>query len=272
MTRIQIPVEPITAPITNKPLEMYMFLDPLCSACWDLQPIIRKLQVEYGQYFTIRTVLSTRLNNLNTACVLSKGTVEDDINYPYIQHSVLPSIAVKAAEFQGKKAGLRFFNKIQEYLFLQTKNVTSFSVLQELAYEAKIDVEEFTRDFQSQECLRSFQSDLSITCEMEVDTFPTVVFFNENIEDEGIKISGTYPYDIYVQILQEMLNASPKRQDPPGLDKLLNRFHSLTTKEIADYYGLTMQQADYELKKLLLRQEVERVVLPNLVVWRLKNR
>lgn len=107
---------------------------------------------------------------------------------------------------------------------------------------------------------------------MEVDTFPTVVFFNENIEDEGIKISGTYPYDIYVQILQEMLNASPKRQDPPGLDKLLNRFHSLTTKEIADYYGLTMQQAECELKKLLLRQEVERIVLPNLVVWRLKNR
>lgn len=120
MTRIQIPVEPINAPITNKPLEMYMFLDPLCSACWDLQPIIRKLQVEYGQYFTIRTVLSTRLNNLNTACVFSKGTVEDDINYPYIQHSVLPSIAVKAAEFQGKKLDFVFLIKYRNiYSFKQ---------------------------------------------------------------------------------------------------------------------------------------------------------
>lgn len=273
MTRIQIPVEPIATPITNKPLEMYMFLDPLCSACWDLQPIIRKLQVEYGQYFTIRTVLSTRLNNLNTVCnATSETSVDDNINYPYSQHSVLPSIAVKAAEFQGRKAALRFFNKIQEYLFLQTKNVTSFSVLQELASEAKIDVEEFSRDFQSKECLRSFQSDLSITCEMEVDTFPTIVFFNEHIEDEGIKISGTYSYDIYVQILQEMLDDLPRRQDPPGLDKLFKRFHSLTTKEIADYYSLTEQQAEFELKKLLLRQEVERVLLPNLVLWRLKNR
>ena len=46
-----------------------------------------------------------------------------------MEHPVLPSIAVKAAEFQGKSAALRFFNKIQEHLFLKTKNVLSYSVL-----------------------------------------------------------------------------------------------------------------------------------------------
>ena len=273
MTRIPIPAVPIASPLLNKPLEMYVFLDPLCSDCWELQPIIRKLQVEYGQYFTIRTVLSTQLNNLNIpVCQMSDENTNDSYKFPPTEHSVLPSLAVKAAEFQGKKAALRFFNKIQEYVFVQSKNVTSFSVLKELATEAKIDVEEFTEDFHSKECARSFQSDLSITCEMEVDTFPSIVFFNENIEDEGIKVSGIYPYNIYVQILQEMLYNIPQKQEPPALEKLFNRFHSLTTVEIADFYNITEQQAERELKKLLLLQKVERIVLPNAVVWRLKNR
>ncbi|GGA17960.1 ClpXP adapter SpxH family protein [Psychrobacillus lasiicapitis] len=272
MTRILIPTEPITSPLVNKPLEMYVFLDPLCSACWDMQPIIRKLQVQYGQYFTIRTVLSTQLNNLNTVCNTSKEEKKQiHCEFPDIEHSVFPSIAVKAAEFQGKKAALRFFNKIQEYLFIKTKNVTSLSVLQEIASKVNIDVEEFTQDFKSKECARSFQSDLSITSEMDVSTFPSIVFFNENIEDEGIKVSGIYPYEIYVQILQEMLYEKPEVQQPPALEKLFDRFHSLTTNEIASYYNISDQQAERELKKLLLLQKVERLVLPDVVIWRLKN-
>ncbi|TQR20273.1 DsbA family protein [Psychrobacillus vulpis] len=250
---------------------MYIFLDPLCSACWDLQPIIRKLQVEYGQYFTVRTVLSTQLSNLNTVCTKpNEHLVKSNGDYLDMEHPVFPSIAVKAAEFQGKKAALRFFNKIQEHLFLKTKNVTSFSVLQELAIEVNIDVQEFSNDFRSKECARSFQSDLNITCEMEVTSFPSIVFFNENIEDEGIKVSGIYPYEIYVQILNEMLYEEPHKQQPPSLEKLFERFYSLTTSEIACYYNISEPQAERELKKRLLLQQVDRLVLQDTVLWRLK--
>lgn len=271
MTRIQVPIETIAPPILNKPIEMYVFLDPLCAACWDLQPIIRKLQVEFDQYFTIRTVLSTQLDKLNSACTVQNADYEKNrFDFEDIEHPALASIAVKAAEFQGKKAALRFFNKIQEHLFLKTQNVSSFSVLKQLAKEVKIDVSEFTKDILSQECARSFRSDLSITSEMEVTSFPSIVFFNENIEDEGIKVSGIYPYEIYVQILQEMLYDEPKKQQPPSLETLFDRFHSLTTSEIACYYNISEQQAEREMKKRLLLQEVERSILPNNVFWRSK--
>lgn len=271
MTRIQIPVETIAPPLLNKPIELYIFLDPLCSACWDLQPIIRKLQVEYGQYFTIRTVLSTQLPKLNTVWKKpSEAILQDKCDFTDLDHPVLPSIAVKAAEFQGKRAALRFFNKIQEHLFLKTKNVTSFSVLQELANEVNIDVYEFTNDFQSKDCVRSFQNDLSITSEMEVTSFPSIVFFNENIDDEGIKVSGIYSYEIYVEILREMLYEEPQKQHPPTLEKLFKRFHSLTTSEIACYYNISETQAEREMKKRLLLQQVERLVLQDTVFWQLK--
>ena len=42
-------------------------------------------------------------------------------------------IAVKAAEFQGKRAGFRFLSKMFEYSFLKSRNVSSFSVLVEIA-------------------------------------------------------------------------------------------------------------------------------------------
>ena len=48
----------------NKPLEIYMFIDPLCPECWALEPIMKKLQIEYGQYFTIKYVISGRLASL----------------------------------------------------------------------------------------------------------------------------------------------------------------------------------------------------------------
>ncbi len=42
-----------------------MFIDPLCPECWALEPILKKLQIEYGKYFSIKHVLSGRISNLN---------------------------------------------------------------------------------------------------------------------------------------------------------------------------------------------------------------
>ena len=92
-----------------------------------------------------------------------------------------------------------------EYSFLKSRNVTSFSVLIEIARKANLDVDEFIRDFSSKNVLRSLQVDLYMAKEMEVEQAPTFVFFNENIEDEGLKVSGLYAYEVYEQILEELL-------------------------------------------------------------------
>ena len=53
-----------------------------------------------------------------------------------------------------------------------------------------LDVTEFLSDIHSNSAAKAFQCDLKITSEMEVSEIPTLVFFNENIEEEGIKITG----------------------------------------------------------------------------------
>ncbi|WP_449539489.1 ClpXP adapter SpxH family protein [Ferdinandcohnia sp. Marseille-Q9671] len=268
----------------NRPLEIYMFIDPLCPDCWALEPILKKLTIEYGRYFTIRHVLSGRLASLNAqkkqkpsdmaqvwertasrSGMSCDGTLwlENPITAP---HSV--SIAIKAAELQGKKAGILFLRKLQETLFLEKRDISDVKVLLNCAEEVGLDVTEFENDLHSSSAAKAFQCDLKITAEMEVDEIPTLVFFNENIEEEGLKITGCYPYDMYVHIIYEMLGDKINPTPPPPLEDFLKHFRFVATKEISVLYDLPMAEVEREMKKLLLKQKVEQVPVKFGTFWR----
>lgn len=263
MTNLQIPLEASISTSSTKPIELYAFIDPMCTSCWDLQPILRKLQVEYEHYFTLRVVLSTQLATLNSK---GKHASEDEFTHP-----ALPSIAIKAAELQGKRAGIRFLQMLQEHVFLDTKNVTTYKVLLDIAKKAHLDVDEFEVDIKSKDASRAFQGDLYISREMDVTEVPSIVFFNEQIEDEGLKVCGVYQYDVYEKILEEMLNKNLIAQEPPSLDDLFKRYNTLSTKEIASIYGVTNYAAERELKKRTLLQQLERIPTADSVQWRLRT-
>lgn len=268
----------------KKPIEIYMFIDPLCPECWALEPILKKLKIEYGRYFSIKPVLSGRLANLNLtkkknyenlAQVWEKTAsrsgmscdgslwLENPVDTPFTV-----SIALKAAELQGRRAGLRFLRRIQEMLFLDKQNISNLDVLKDCARSAGLDVEEFLIDIHSESAAKALQCDLKITAEMEVNEIPTLVFFNENTEDEGVKITGTYPYEVYVQILTEMLSEKPVISPPPPLESFLQFFKFVATKEIAVVYNMSISQIELEMKKLLLKQVVEQIPAKYGTFWR----
>lgn len=267
----------------KKPIEIYMFIDPLSPKCWALEPTLKKLQIEYGNYFTIKHVISGSMATLN----LGKKNYEDiaeiwdktgsrfgmscdgslwlenPVSAPYIA-----SIGIKAAELQGRKAGARFLRKLQEMLFIEKKNISTLEVLQSCAELADLDVDEFISDIHSNSAAKAFQCDLKITSEMDVTEIPTLVFFNENIEDEGIKITGYYPYEVYVQILVEMLQEEPICTPPPPLEDFLKHYHLVATTEISVVYNKPIQTVERELKKLQLKQKVEKVPAKHGTFWR----
>lgn len=271
----------------KKPIEIYMFIDPLCPECWALEPIIKKLQIEYGRYFSIRHILSGRLATLNLGRKQKYESIADlwektasrsgmscDGSLWYenpVSSPHLASIAIKAAELQGRRAGIRFLRKLQEVLFLEKKNISSFEVLKECAERVGLDVVEFISDIHSESAAKAFQCDLKITSEMEVEEIPTLVFFNEKIEDEGIKITGYYPYEVYVQILEEMLSQKIERSTPPPMEAFLRHYKLVASKEIAVVYNITVNEAEREMKKLQLKQIVEQVPAKYGMFWRYNN-
>ncbi|HYK74792.1 MAG TPA: ClpXP adapter SpxH family protein, partial [Pseudoneobacillus sp.] len=259
----------------KKPIEIYIFIDPLCPECWALEPIMKKLMIEYGKYFSVKHVLSGRIATLNISKKKSYESIaefwektatrtgmscdgslwlENPVSSPFIA-----SIAIKSAELQGRKAGIKFLRQLQEVLFLNKQNIANFEVLKNCAKNVGLDVEEFITDIHSETAAKAFQCDLKITAEMEVEEIPTLVFFNENAEEEGIKITGYYPYEVYVQIIEEILQEKPVKQSPPPLESFLKYFNLVATKEIAVVYNMTLPQVEREMKKLLLKQKVEQV-------------
>nr|WP_233522598.1 ClpXP adapter SpxH family protein [Peribacillus glennii] len=268
----------------KKPIEIYMFVDPLCPECWGLEPILKKLQIEYGQLFSLRHVLSGKLSSLNRgnrknyesmAQVWERTAgrsgmscdgslwLENPISSPYGA-----SIAIKAAELQGRKQAICFLRKLQEFLFLEKQDISDLQILTQCAREVGLDVEEFTKDITSESAARGFQCDLKITSEMDVNEIPTLVFFNQNIEEEGIKVSGFYPYDVYVHILDDMLKGLPEPESPPPLETFMQSFKFVATKEIEVVYNMNKNDVEREMKKLALQQVVQRMSAKYGTFWK----
>lgn len=253
---------------TAKQLEIYLFVDPLCPDCWALEPVLKKLWIEYGQYFALRHVLIGQLDRLNgvgykridrhasrvgIACE-DRVLLQTPLPIPYIA-----SLAVKAAELQGRQASIRFLRQLQEIVFIQGKTITETNTLIQCAIDAGLDVQEFINDLSSPSAVKALQCDLKISAEMDVREVPTLVFFNENIEEEGIKISGCYPYDVYVDLIHEMLGFHPQPSLPPPIEQFLHHALFVTTDDIAMVYNIPRSKAECELKKLRLKQKVEKI-------------
>lgn len=269
--------------LLKRPVEIYVFIDPLCPECWSLEPFLKKLTIEYGRFFTIRPIISGKLsalqqNQINKPEKLKKvwdkttsqtgmccdGDVwlENPVSSP-----LATSLAVKAAELQGKKAGMRFLRKVQEYVFLEKQNISDENVLIECANKSRLDVDEFKRDLTSDAARKALQNDLKLTHEMEVESTPTIVLFNESEEDAGLKITGLYSYDVYVKVLKEMLQKEPKPAIKPDLETFLQHYRFVANKEIAVVYDWNEQQAKKEMKKLVLRQKVREVPVKHGAFW-----
>ena len=76
----------------------------------------------------------------------------------------------------------------------------------------------FKEDLQTSKLTESLKVDLHIAREMEIEQSPSLVFFNENIHEEGLKVEGLYPYHIYTYIINELMGTPIEKQLPPKLE------------------------------------------------------
>lgn len=264
-----------------KPIEIYVFIDPICPKCWGLEPILKKLTVEYGQYFKIRFLIGARLGGSERASgkktrtdhwqkTRSLGGMPCD-NTVFENDSpsfFKAALAVKAAELQGRGAGGRYMRILRERLFIESRDINEFSVLLECAERAKPDLDEFKKDMNSNSPIKALQCDRRIMGEMDITECPSMVFINIHDDKEGLKVTGAYPYSVYVQILTETLGETPKQSEPPALIDFIKKYRFFATKEIAVVYNMDEQETLRELKKLKLKQLVEPVAARFGTFWR----
>lgn len=249
-----------TSKLPQKPIEIYIFIDPLCPECWALDAYLKKLSIEFGRFFTIRPIISNHLRIIDS----NDSLTEHDESVAFFSSVTL---AIKAAELQGNNAGRAFLRKIQETFFLKSENIYDINILMRCAIEAKLDIVEFKNDLYSVSAKKAFQSDIKITKDMKINETPTIIFFNQVAEDEGVKITGFNSYDIYLLILNEMLEKKPIPAEKPPLEDFIAFYDFVSNQEVSFIYGYTLEETKCAMKKLQLKQKVKKVKENNEIFW-----
>ncbi|MCY1051987.1 DsbA family protein, partial [Mammaliicoccus sciuri] len=113
--------------------------------------------------------------------------------------------------------------------------------------------------------------DLHISREMDINMTPSLVFFNEDVHSEGLKVEGLYPYHIYTYIIQELIGTEVEKQLPPKLLDYIQSQSIISEQEIATIYEWPEKIVKRELKKLQLQNYIEQQDSVHGDFWKFKK-
>ncbi|MGQ0421410.1 diadenylate cyclase domain-containing protein, partial [Bacillus sp. HC-Mk] len=116
---------------------------------------------------------------------------------------------------------------LSEELKIQTKQMIEIAEKELSIMRNAIDKED--------ECILCKMEDIHhmLTNEMHITEIPSLVFFHANSDEEGIKIAGNYSYDVYVQLLKELVKCEIEPEPLPPLEVLLEATQFISSKEVA---------------------------------------
>lgn len=267
----------------TKPIKIVYFTDPICSSCWGIEPQLRKLKLEYGDYFEIDYHMGGLLPSWD---VYSSGgingpsdvashweeagdyyemPIDGDVWFedPF-DSSYPPSIAVKAAELQGKEKGITFMRRLREMLFLEKKNITKWEYMQQAAREVGLDTFQFKADYEGK-ANGLFQEDLNLGKQLGVRGFPTL-FFTDADNNQAL-VYGFRPYEAYEETINKFVpDAHKKAYDHSPLG-VFSYFDTLMTKEFAVLTGTDLESAEKTLNELLDEGKISNFKSKNGVLW-----
>ena len=263
-------------------VKLIYYTDPICSACWAIEPELKKFKLAYGDFVDIEYKMGGLLPGWEGFADKSNGIAKpSDVAHHWdevgaytgmsidgdvwledpLSSSFPPSIAFKAMQKQGEAIALAFLRNIREMVFLEKKNITKEAFLLKAVDNCGGDAKQFLVDYHDETVKQSFYDEIEAGRKMGVRGFPTFIFVGK--EGKGFKISGMSGYDNYVKALEkafgEKITAAPISFTE--LD-LLKKYRYLATKEIT--FILSKEEAQVVLvlaelvKKGLLKQEKQK--------------
>src|SRR5688500_13284119 len=271
----------------KKPVRLLYFTDPICSSCWGIEPQLRKLKLEYGNYFDIEFRMGGLLKSWNeyggsdvsnpTEVAKHWNEAGEYYNMPIdgdvwiedaLDSSYPPSIAFKAAQVQDAKKAEIFLRRIKEMVFLEKKNITKWEHLAQAAIESGLEIDQFKTDFDNK-APDLFEEDLDLRRQMGVRGFPTIFFIDE--DGNQFKVYGSKPYEQYEQALLKLLPGAIKKELPSSHENVLSLYDSITTKEFAVLNDKTIEEAEVVLESLLNQKQLKKMVSKTGPLWIVKK-
>jgi putative protein-disulfide isomerase len=264
-------------------IRLLYFTDPICSSCWGIEPQLRKLKLEYGDYFEVDYRMGGLLKSWDSyggSDVSNPADVavhwdeaSDHYQMPIngdlwledpLDSSYPASIAFKAAQMQGTDKADDFLRKIKEMVFLEKKNISKWEHLREAAIISGLDVVKFKTDFDGA-ANTAFKEDLALGAQLGVRGFPTIFFTDK--EDNRFKVYGAKPYEVYEQALLKLIPDAVKKPVDTSLHSLFEYYPTLTTKEAGVLSDQSLDQTEAALELLHEQNIISKYSSKKGILW-----
>lgn len=270
---------------SKKPVQLNYFTDPICSACWGIEPQLRKLKLEYGAYLNIEYHMGGLLpswNGFNSGGIAKPSDVAkhwDEAGRHYQMpingdiwledppsSSYPPSVAFIAAKMQDSIKAEKFLRRIKEMIFIEKKNITRWEHLHQAAVETNLDTTKFKQDFDGG-ANKLFRADLDLARALGVRGFPTLFFKNDAGEQHVI--NGVRPYEHFEQAILHV-HPGAKKAAPDIAEDIFSYYPTLTTREFSVITNRTMEASQAFLQELADNNIVAGISGKNGAIWKIK--
>ena len=256
------------------------FTDPTCSWCWATEPKVRRLLEEYGDQIKISYKMGGLMEkwigyndpeeNIQKPAQMAPrwAEVSRQTGMPIDERiwredpplSTFPAcIAVKAAEFQGARLGVRYLRRLREAVFLERKNTSRDEVLFRLAKQVGLRLDRFRKDFKEGKAESAFRQDLEDAREQYILGYPTILFRSKHGREA--KLYGYREYESYRQAIDDVQGSVMKRSRPKNLLSFVKKYGRVLLPEVAEVFGLDPEKAAEQLEALRKEKKVRKVKL-----------
>lgn len=240
--------EKVTIVPVNKPIKIIYYTDPICSSCWGIEPQLRKLKIEYGDYFEIDYRMGGLLpdwgynsggiskpsdvaHHWDEASLHYEMPIDGDVWLEDPLDSSYPScIAMKAAQLQDKQKAVVFMRVLREMIYLDKKNIAKWENILEAAKLSGLDTKNLETDYKG-DAKKLFEEDLQLAKSLGVRGFPTL-FFLDN-DNNQLKVYGSKPYESYENAIRALYPDAKKK--PIVSDDPLSIFSVYPTLAVKEY-------------------------------------
>lgn len=271
---------------TNKSVKAIYYTDPICSACWGIEPQLRKLKLEYGNSIDIEYRMGGLLPDWSfNSGGIGKPTdvahhweeVSDHYDMPIdgdvwledpLDSSYPPSIAFKAAQMQDNKKALMFLRELREMVFLHKKNIAKWDNIEVAAKKVGLNMDKFKLDFENS-AKALFEEDLKLGKELGVRGFPTLFFIDESGNKEIVY--GSRPYVFYEMAILKLNPNIIKSEYSKNWEALFSEHPTLTAKEYAELSGTPRDESEKQLNELVLKGNLDKYTTKKGSIWIRKN-
>ncbi|MBR0612702.1 DsbA family protein [Bacillus safensis] len=263
---------------SKKSITLYYVTDPICSHCWAIEPVLRRLKEQYGHYFHFQTVLGGLLEKwhggpIDPANGIYKPAdvaghwreVGEHSRMPIdgslmidnpVQSSYPPSRVFKVIQKHHDALAYTFLRRAREALFAFNQNISDITVLIDIVNDLGLNGDVIVHEAELPSGQELLDQDFTLVRDLGARGFPTIIFVNE--ENKGVKITGGRSFEVYVEGLKQALNTEelqPKKR--PAVSILLEKEKLLFSKEIEVMYDVDQSDVRSFMKKELPQQQYQ---------------